>query len=390
MIYITSSRCRKQHPLPFPGCLLRKGKEGTAPLALWCVSSLAEFLPLASDSAGQHGRPAAAAPCKDHDEPGNSRPILLTQGELVYSSTSANVLNDPEHFDHVYNNVITIRQSGVSLILRRLPPFMKRHGVFVFGMSEGAVVLSSYHDEMYSEIIRGRILCSYSCEQKCGGRGLELLHPPQQCSPHPLGRLPESPLPSPWLPPRLTSSAPPATGTTIALRTLASLVRHRSLLSTSWVTWMSILAIKTVLPQLSLAAETTQRYPATPLMPWLLLAWSGGWSPTWKEESTPSPGPTTISYGRLVWHLLALSPASCRPCSRALRRVCRWARAVLAQPSRVRTLQLLSDFLERPQYTTRQIPYLWSHVRGLQVIPSDCYWLLRHPHITPRASLWHS
>uniref|UniRef100_A0A061RTJ0 Uncharacterized protein n=1 Tax=Tetraselmis sp. GSL018 TaxID=582737 RepID=A0A061RTJ0_9CHLO len=42
---------------------------------------------------------------------------------------------------------------------------MKRHGVFFFGMSEGAVVLSSFNDEMYSDIIRGRIICGYSCEQ---------------------------------------------------------------------------------------------------------------------------------------------------------------------------------------------------------------------------------
>jgi hypothetical protein len=38
--------------------------------------------------------------------------------------------------------------------------------VFLFAMSEGAVTLASFNDEPFRDILRGRVLSSYSCERK--------------------------------------------------------------------------------------------------------------------------------------------------------------------------------------------------------------------------------
>jgi hypothetical protein len=52
--------------------------------------------------------------------------LLLHQGELVYESTSEQVLNDPDYFDKIYNNIITVRQAELAFTLRRLPNFIRR------------------------------------------------------------------------------------------------------------------------------------------------------------------------------------------------------------------------------------------------------------------------
>eukprot|EP00873_Tetraselmis_striata_P002904 jgi/Tetstr1/423168/TSEL_013936.t1 len=166
----------------FGGCVIKGcvlflcGSTGIAGDSLRYVRLLAGmgYLVIAPDHmAGRSGlfrRKAAGALLRYEDDTDYWRRNLLYEdagaaGELVYSSSSRNFIDDPAHFDAVYNNVITIRQAGLALVLRKLPPFMRRHGVFLFGMSEGAVVLSSFHDDMYSDMLRGRIVCSYTCEQ---------------------------------------------------------------------------------------------------------------------------------------------------------------------------------------------------------------------------------
>jgi hypothetical protein len=37
-------------------------------------------------------------------------------------------------------------------------------GVFLLGSSEGAIVLSSFQDESFSDTINGRVIISYPCE----------------------------------------------------------------------------------------------------------------------------------------------------------------------------------------------------------------------------------
>ena len=56
------------------------------------------------------------------------------------------------------------RQAELSLTLRRLPPSVKRRGVYLFGMSEGAIVSAAFHDAPFATLLRGRIIISFSCE----------------------------------------------------------------------------------------------------------------------------------------------------------------------------------------------------------------------------------
>ena len=44
----------------------------------------------------------------------------------MYVSTSEGVLASPDHFDQVFNNIITVRQAELAFTLRRLPTFIKR------------------------------------------------------------------------------------------------------------------------------------------------------------------------------------------------------------------------------------------------------------------------
>ena len=44
----------------------------------------------------------------------------------MYVSTSEGVLASPDHFDQVFNNIITVRQAELAFTLRRLPAFIKR------------------------------------------------------------------------------------------------------------------------------------------------------------------------------------------------------------------------------------------------------------------------
>jgi len=199
----------------------------------------------------------------------------------VYTSTSERLLRDPEHFDQVYNNVITIRQAGMSLILRRLPSFMKRHGIFCYGMSEGAVVLSSFSDEMYSDIIRGRVICSYSCEQNY------------------------------W-----NYNRPEDAG----------------IAGSSWVPTLNIMGyVDEYFGYQGSVAAT--------------VAGCGDYPPIAGHAFD-----AMVAAG-LEWGLVAHLEGG--------RHALTWTHDDILR-------ELLSDFLERPQYTCRQIPYLWSHMRGLE------------------------
>mmetsp|Transcript_20056 Transcript_20056/g.52344 ORF Transcript_20056/g.52344 Transcript_20056/m.52344 type:complete len:183 (-) Transcript_20056:315-863(-) len=65
-------------------------------------------------------------------------------GDFVYSSNSDSFTSDPEEFNRMYSNIITLRQAELAHILRSLPSAFRRQGVTVIGSSEGAVVLSSF------------------------------------------------------------------------------------------------------------------------------------------------------------------------------------------------------------------------------------------------------
>jgi hypothetical protein len=65
-------------------------------------------------------------------------------GDFVYSSNSDSFMSDPEEFNRMYSNIITLRQAELAHILRTLPFTFRRQGVTLIGSSEGAVVLSSF------------------------------------------------------------------------------------------------------------------------------------------------------------------------------------------------------------------------------------------------------
>ncbi len=78
-------------------------------------------------------RPCCSRPCHLlsvcyvlHPAPRSPIPF---QGELVYFSTREGVLASPDHFDQVFNNIITVRQAELAFTLRRLPAFIKRQVV---------------------------------------------------------------------------------------------------------------------------------------------------------------------------------------------------------------------------------------------------------------------
>uniref|UniRef100_A0A061SFR3 Uncharacterized protein n=1 Tax=Tetraselmis sp. GSL018 TaxID=582737 RepID=A0A061SFR3_9CHLO len=85
-------------------------------------------------------------------------------GEMVYSSKADSFMSNPEDFNRMYSNIITLRQAELAHVLRLLPLSMRRLGVTLIGSSEGAVVLSSFQDEPFADIINGRVILAYPCE----------------------------------------------------------------------------------------------------------------------------------------------------------------------------------------------------------------------------------
>lgn len=86
------------------------------------------------------------------------------QGMLAYTSSSEGYLTRREHFARIYCKTLHLRVSELSYTLRHLPPFITRHGVFLFAVSEGAIALSAFDDSPCHHLIRGRVLAAYSCE----------------------------------------------------------------------------------------------------------------------------------------------------------------------------------------------------------------------------------
>lgn len=85
-------------------------------------------------------------------------------GELVYSSQAEKFMSDPEAFNRMYSNIITLRQAELAHIMRLLPDMIRRKGVVLVGSSEGAVCLTSFQDEPFIDLINGRVILAYPCE----------------------------------------------------------------------------------------------------------------------------------------------------------------------------------------------------------------------------------
>eukprot|EP00951_Prasinocladus_malaysianus_P011369 scaffold83965_cov43-Prasinocladus_malaysianus.AAC.1 len=85
-------------------------------------------------------------------------------GEMVYSSQADAFMTNPEDFNRMYSNIITLRQAELAHILRLMPSSFRRQGVTLIGSSEGAVVLSSFQDEPFVDILNSRVILAYPCE----------------------------------------------------------------------------------------------------------------------------------------------------------------------------------------------------------------------------------
>jgi hypothetical protein len=72
------------------------------------------------------------------------------------------------------------RQAELSLTLRRLPPSIKRRGVYLFGMSEGAIVSAAFHDAPFATLLRGRVICRQA--RGGGGRAMHASSGVQACA----------------------------------------------------------------------------------------------------------------------------------------------------------------------------------------------------------------
>lgn len=85
-------------------------------------------------------------------------------GDLTYSTKAESVLEDPDHYRSLYEKSFQLRRNELHFILERLPGWIKAHGVFLGGTSEGAMTISRFDDQRYGSMIIGRFINSFSIE----------------------------------------------------------------------------------------------------------------------------------------------------------------------------------------------------------------------------------
>lgn len=85
-------------------------------------------------------------------------------GELTYSTKADKVLEDPDGYRALYEKSYQLRRCELHFTLERLPEFVKAHGVFLGGTSEGAMTIARFDDQRYGSMIIGRFVNSFSIE----------------------------------------------------------------------------------------------------------------------------------------------------------------------------------------------------------------------------------
>mmetsp|Transcript_46125 Transcript_46125/g.147601 ORF Transcript_46125/g.147601 Transcript_46125/m.147601 type:complete len:250 (-) Transcript_46125:8-757(-) len=89
---------------------------------------------------------------------------LHVRGRLVYTSCADDFISDPERWSALYASILTLRQAEITHVLRRLPPQTRRNGVFLLGSSEGAAAISGFREQHLGDVVLGRIIIGYPCE----------------------------------------------------------------------------------------------------------------------------------------------------------------------------------------------------------------------------------
>jgi len=87
-----------------------------------------------------------------------------SEGQLTYSTKADKVLEEPDEYREKYEKCYQLRRSELHFIIKRLPLWVKTHGFFLGGTSEGAMTVARFDDQRYGEMICGRFINSFSVE----------------------------------------------------------------------------------------------------------------------------------------------------------------------------------------------------------------------------------
>jgi len=87
-----------------------------------------------------------------------------SEGKYTYSTTADGVLGDPEGYRELYQLCFELRHSELHFIIERLPLWVKTHGFFLGGTSEGGMTIARFDDQRYGKMVRGRFINSFSVE----------------------------------------------------------------------------------------------------------------------------------------------------------------------------------------------------------------------------------